>query len=114
MTQAPNEEPDFEQALADVERSLQLLKERYAQVLADEQRKADLQTQERSLKARLRSGKSKALHQELKQIQQQLDEVEIALESRLFSWQGAREIFWQALRFGGIGIVMGWILKSLT
>ena len=68
----------FEQVLERVERSLQELKERSAQ------------------------------------IEKQLEELEFNLESRLFSWAGFKEVFWQAVRFGGLGIAVGWSLAFYT
>ncbi|MFN5964006.1 MAG: DUF2203 domain-containing protein, partial [Pseudanabaena sp.] len=34
------------------------------------------------------------------------------LESRLISWSSFQEIFWQVVRFVGIGIIIGVILRS--
>jgi hypothetical protein len=38
----------------------------------------------------------------------------VALESQLFSWNGIKEVFWQAIRFGGLGMVAGWVLRSMV
>lgn len=116
---------EFEQALSDVERSLKALRERYAQVQQDLQRTAELQHRLEQVK---REGSGTQLPQmqgELRQIKQQLKELETDLESRLLSdsdlmalfWQGWRrgligEPFWQVIRFGGLGVAIGWILKS--
>jgi DNA repair exonuclease SbcCD ATPase subunit len=94
----------FEQMLQDVEQALLLLKARYGQVQADQHRRRELQQ---------RLGEAE-LKTELKQIQQQIEELEVALESKLFSWSGLKEVFWQAVRFGGLGVVLGWVLKSLA
>jgi hypothetical protein len=48
----------------------------------------------------------------LNYIQKELAEIELRLESELFKWSDLSEPFWQAVRFMGIGIVIGWILKS--
>lgn len=105
-------EPDFEETLAEVERSLQSLQARYAQIRADQQRQQSLQDQLHQTQRQYKQTRTQPLWAELKSIQTQLDELEIALESQLFSWQGLREIFWQAVRFGGLGIIVGWLLKS--
>jgi DNA repair ATPase RecN len=119
-SQRPNDssaaEPiDFEQALQELEQALQVLKARHAQVQLDQQRQQALQQRlgevERAAKAPRRN---RAAAAELKQLRQQLEELELALESQLFSWSGLREVFWQAVRFGGLGIVVGWVLKSLA
>jgi chromosome segregation ATPase len=119
LPQRPNSsdtnEPDFEQALQEIEQALQALKARHAQIQSDQRRQRGLQQRLSQAEQELRYRRSsKALQTELKQIRQQLDELEVALESQLFSWNGLREIFWQAVRFGGIGIVIGWVLKSFA
>jgi chromosome segregation ATPase len=104
---------EFEQALAEAERSLQALKERYAQVQRDRQQQAQLQQRQEQIRKQLRQTRSRqALKAELKHVQDQLETIEFNLESQLFSWGSLKEPFWQAVRFGGLGIVVGWILKS--
>jgi DNA repair ATPase RecN len=113
---------EWENSLAEVERSLVALKQRYLQVKQDRQQQAELQQHLKQVKRELnrqRSPHSKAqlkaeLKAELKQIQQQLETIEINLESQLFSWGSLKAPFWQAVRFGGLGVIVGWILKSLT
>lgn len=104
MSASPSEEINFEQSLENVERSLIALKDRYAQVQRDQQQKAELETQKESAK----------LKTELREIEQQLEELELNLESRLFSWSGLKEAFWMAVRFGGLGIAIGWSLAFIT
>lgn len=104
MAASPSEENNFEQSLENVERSLVALKDRYAQVQRDQQRKAVLETQKESAQ----------LKTELREIEQQLEELELNLESRLFSWSGLKEGFWLAVRFGGLGIAIGWSLALMT
>lgn len=104
---------EFEQALAEVEQSLQSLKERYDQVQRDRSSQAELQHRREQIKRELQSGSNRgSLQTELKQIKEQLETIELNLESQLFSWGSLREPFWQAVRFGGLGVVIGWILKS--
>ncbi|TAO06654.1 MAG: hypothetical protein EYR95_00415 [Phormidium sp. SL48-SHIP] len=85
--------PELEQELQALERAFEEFRERYEQVKGDRQQQQTLQ-------------------QQLQQIQQQLQDLELRLESQLFSWRELREPFWQAVRFLGLGIVVGWILKS--
>ena len=110
----PETDLDFEQSLQTAEQSLYLLKARYSQVQLDQQRQQALQQRLSEAERDYRRRSSSALQQELKQIRQQLDDLELALESRLFSWNGLREVFWQAVRFCGLGVVIGWLLKSLV
>lgn len=105
-----SEELEFEQTLAEVERSLQALKDRHTQVEHDQQRQTELQTRQEQLKRQLHNAPSPALKTEIQQIQDQLDELEVALESRLFSLSTLKEPFWQVIRFGGLGLIIGWSL----
>ncbi len=54
------------------------------------------------------------LQEQLQTIGDRLEQVEAELESRLIAWSSLREPFWQIVRFGGLGIVIGVILKSCT
>jgi tetrahydromethanopterin S-methyltransferase subunit G len=53
-----------------------------------------------------------SLHQELEEVNNRLEQIEAELESRLISWSSFQEIFWQVVRFVGIGIIIGVILRS--
>lgn len=103
---------DMNQSLLEVEQSLNALKARYTQVQRDQQRQAELQQRLKQVKRQLHNQKLPPLKAELKQIKEQLETLEVNLESQLFSWRSLKEPFWQAVRFGGLGIVVGWILKS--
>jgi hypothetical protein len=56
-----------------------------------------------------RQQKLPQLKAELQQIEQELEAIGHNLESRLFD---SLELFWQIVRFLGLGIVIGWFLKS--
>lgn len=111
---SPSEEQDLELAIAEIERSLETFKARYYQVKADQLLQHDLQAQLSQSQHDYRQQPTPALKAEIKHIRKRLEDLEIALESQLFSWNGLREIFWQAVRFGGAGIVIGWVLKTLA
>lgn len=113
MAPAPEEAIDLEQGLRQAEADLLRLKARYAQVQADQQRQIELKNRLDDVYGNLQRNKTPELKAELKQIQQQLEALEVALESQLFSWSGLKEVFWQAVRFGGLGIVVGWLLRSI-
>ena len=108
----PGDIGEFEQSLLDVEQSLVALKQRYTQVQQDLRRQADLQQRAIQVGQELRKNQLPQLKVELRQIKDQLEAIEINLESQLFSWGSLKEPFWQAVRFGGLGVVVGWILKS--
>lgn len=90
-------EREFEQALAEVERSLAELKERYAYARVQQQSAEDV---------------SASLAGELEPLREKLSELKLYLKFMLFNWSEAKEPFWQAVRFGGLGAVIGWLLKS--
>lgn len=103
---------EFEQALQEVERWLVALKERYEQIQRDRHRQAELGHRREEIRASVRHNPLPELKQELRQIQQELEAIELNLESSLFTWRSLKEPFWQAVRFGGLGMAIGWMLKS--
>ncbi|MBD2233078.1 hypothetical protein [Phormidium tenue] len=48
--------------------------------------------------------------QEVMNLQEAADSFELELASRVVSWQHLQEPFWQAVRFGGLGLLLGWVL----
>lgn len=104
---------EFEQALAEAEENLQSIRDRYEQIQRDRIRQKELQHRREQIRnTKRQDGNSSNLKAELKQIQEQLEIIELNLESSLFSWRSLKEPFWQAVRFGGLGIIIGWLLKS--
>jgi hypothetical protein len=118
MPQQPSElnreepENEFVQAIAAVERSLATVKERYTQIQVDRQRQAELGHLREDVRQSVRQNPLPQLKQELREIEQELETIELILESSLFSWGSIKQPFWQAVRFGGLGILLGWMLKS--
>lgn len=103
---------EFEQAIAQVEMDLAALKARHAQVKAAEARITELKAEQDSLQAEPETiQKQASLKTELNLIAAEIAKLELQLESQLLKWQ---EPFWQIVRFTGVGILLGWILKSFT
>lgn len=48
--------------------------------------------------------------EELAQMQDRIEALKVTLESHLLSWREIQEPFWQIVRFGGLGLVVGWLL----
>jgi len=96
---------DFSSAIAEVEAALHDLKQRYAQVQRDRQQRDELRARQATLQAT-----ESPPADELAAIAQQLETIELNLESRLFRWGALQEPFWQAVRFGGLGLLLGWLL----
>jgi predicted nucleic acid-binding Zn-ribbon protein len=104
-----NEISEFENELLELERSLFVLKDRFIQVETDQEFQAELQERIQELKKN-----HPEMKVELKLIRQQLEVLEINLESRLFTWRSVKQPFWQVVRFGGLGVILGWLLKAST
>ena len=109
-TEAQAEELAFEQELAETERSLLALKERYAQVQHAQHTLPELHQQRDRLQRQLKRQPISELKADLDRLQTQLDELEYHLESQLFTWDSLKKPFWQIIRFSGLGIVVGWFL----
>ena len=75
-----------------------------------DRRREELEAQRANLQ---QNPPSPELKKELEALEQELSQVELTLESELFSWDGLREIFWQAVRFGGLGVVLGWFFRVI-
>lgn len=89
----PQDDPQWEKQLQEVEEALIQLRRRYSQLQRDRAKKEQLQAR-------------------LQRLQSELESLEHNLESRLVTWKDIVEPFWLALRFGGLGIIIGWLLKS--
>ena len=107
-----DDEIEFVEALAAVERSLATLKQQYTQIQVERQRQVELGHRREEIRQSRRQNPLPQLKQELREIEKELETIELNLESSLFSWRSIIEPFWQAVRFGGLGILIGWILKS--
>ena len=46
--------------------------------------------------------------EELAQLEERIESLKITLESQLLSWKQASEPFWQIVRYGGLGLLVGW------
>jgi chromosome segregation ATPase len=101
-TPNPSEDLSFEQMLQNLEGNFVQLKERYAQVQADQARQTELQQRQAKI------GDRPELQTELAQLETELHELEVRLESQLFSWDSWKQYFWQTVRFLGLGVVIGW------
>ena len=99
-------ENDLEQILLEVERSLEQLQERHTQVKQDLTKRSLAKERQEELKHQLKDNSlPKPLQTELRSIQEELDSLELNLESILLP-----DIFWQVVRFVFLGIVIGWFL----
>ncbi len=101
----------IEEQITEIEASLDKIKQRYQQIEIDNLRKTELIEQKSAIKEKLPKNKQDSLKSELQYIEDELNEIEVRLESELFKWSNFIEPFWQIVRFVGIGIVIGWFLN---
>lgn len=115
----------WETALQTLETRLAQFKIRAAEVRTAQQKQSQLQRHRQELEAQWQAAQSPALGAELQRLEEELSEIQLSLESELLGeerlqellWQGLRrgivgEAFWQATRFGGLGLLLGWILRG--
>ncbi|WP_346289492.1 DUF2203 domain-containing protein [Sphaerothrix gracilis] len=89
----------FEAALSETAQTFKAVRQRYREV-----RQAQQQHQQLS--------QADLPRQELARLQAELEQLELTLESRLVTWRNFQEPFWQAVRFGGLGLLLGWLLRG--
>ncbi|NJL77891.1 MAG: hypothetical protein HC836_09045 [Richelia sp. RM2_1_2] len=121
-----NLEQELQQEILSVEQNLGELKQRYAQIFADKQRQIELVRHSDEIKRQLQQTTTRTLKAELKQIKEKLESLDNALGlfsesylvlfggSVIFTKSGLKDLFWQVVRFGGLGVIIGWLLKSVV
>jgi ABC-type uncharacterized transport system ATPase component len=102
---------EFDREIAELEQTIFALKQRHADTQLAAQEQVVLTRQRNELKHK--GSKQPEVKQELAQIRSRLTELDLTLESRLLNeWKLMWEPFWQAVRFGGLGIAIGWFIAS--
>jgi DNA repair exonuclease SbcCD ATPase subunit len=102
-----DETMEFDREIAELEAAISALKQRQAEIELAEREQVVLERQRNELKHK--GSKYPEAKQELAQIRSRLEELDLILESRLLNmW----EPFWQAVRFGGLGIAIGWFIST--
>lgn len=129
---------DIEAQLQETKGLLEEIEQRFQQVRRDSLKQNELQTQKEQIREQIqdissdRSASNKnqkirrkpnsrndrssphkeELLKQLDAVTEQLEQIEADLESRLLSWSSFREPFWLIVRFVGIGIIIGVILRG--
>ncbi len=108
----PGEDADeFDREIAELEAAIFALKHRHADTQLAAQEQVVLTRQQNELKQKGRNRPE--VKQEFQMIRSRLAELDLILESRLLNeWKLMWEPFWQAVRFGGLGIAIGWFLAA--
>ena len=114
--QTANQWDDIATQIQQLEQDLQEIKQRLELVRQSQIDRTVFEIQQDKLKADLGKTQNSQDQADLKaqiaQIQTQIEIAEVEIESRLVSWQSFREPFWQIVRFGGLGILLGVLIKS--
>jgi hypothetical protein len=106
-----DEKLEFDREIADLEQAISALKQRQVEIELAERERVVLERQRNELKHR--GVKYPEVQQELAQIRSRIEQLDITLESRLLNeWKLMWEPFWQAVRFGGLGIAIGWFIST--
>ena len=131
---------DVEAQLKETRELLEEIEQRFLQVHRDSIRQQELLTQQEEIRTQIQDASSdrpehhsnskirrkpnsrnkqappsphkEELLKQLQEVGEQLEQIEANLESRLLSWSSFREPFWQIVRFVGIGIIIGVILRG--
>ncbi len=106
---------DLEAQLQETKQLLAEIEQRFEQVQHGLLERQELQNQHEQISknsSRMANPQKEELRQQLLELGDRLEQIESDLESRLLSWSSFREPFWQIVRFGGLGIIIGVILKS--
>ena len=101
---------EIEKSLTEVQQSLNELDTRYRQIKQDWQRKVELMAEKKVLEQKKANNSEKEpIGTQLNHLRQELETLELNLESILLP-----DLFWQVVRFVGIGIILGWFLKTIA
>ena len=111
-TQSSTEE--LAQAIDELEHNVAALRQRHTEVEQAQAEKQELRVRINRAQSELRQHRTQKVQDELKALHTRLEEVELTLESQLFSWSSLKEPFWMAIRFGGLGILLGWVLHTIA
>ncbi len=102
---------EFDREIAELEAAIFALKHRHGDTQLATQEQVVLTRQRNELKQK--GSKHPDVKQELEMIRSRLAELDLTLESRLLNeWKLMWEPFWQAVRFGGLGIAIGWFMAN--
>ena len=106
-----DETVEFDREIAELEQAIVALKHRQVNIQLATREQVVLQRQRNELTHQ--NSKHPEVKQELELIRSRLEQLDITLESRLLNeWKLMWEPFWQAVRFGGLGIAIGWFIST--
>jgi hypothetical protein len=102
---------ELDTKLSELAQSYEEVRNRITQVKAAQLNREELLAKLQELEGQSELGGYKT---QLRDLQQQLDQVELELESKLFNFTQLQRPFWWIVRFGGGGILLGWWLNVLA
>jgi predicted RNase H-like nuclease (RuvC/YqgF family) len=102
---------EFEEAIVALESQIQDLKTRHDRVTLAEREIIVLERERNQIKHQGKHRQDPAIKTELTAIEEKIEELNLVLESRLVDlW----EPFWMAVRFGGLGVAIGWAIATFV
>ncbi|MEB3164727.1 MAG: hypothetical protein VKK80_15970 [Prochlorothrix sp.] len=114
----PLKNPEFEQALDSLSEKLTGLRQRYSDICADQARldalSQAIQQHQANPQRETQQTVDPELTATLEALQREFNELEAQFEGQFMSWDGIGTLFWQIVRFGGLGLVLGWGLRSIV
>jgi Uncharacterized conserved protein (DUF2203) len=105
---------ELEQSLNEAEELLNHVKARFTQIRSAQDRQAQLEERLLEIEGESSSSPSLELKTELESIKTQLASTWEDLESQLITWRDQQELFWQFLRFSGVGFFLALLLNFLS
>ncbi len=122
-----DQQPDFESKLAEIEQKLHQLRTNYQELKYRRQQKADLEGELQNLPTEEQASLGLEIERQLQELQDreavaQYQSLKLMLESDNLPAEIQKELngelfndwFWQIVRFGGLGVIIGWMLKSCS
>lgn len=107
---------EIESQIQETEALLAEVKQKFDRAKITDRDRQNLQIRqqelERKLQTKLNLQQRQDLKAQLQTIQTQLEDIDTAIASQLITWSSFKEPFWQIVRFGGLGFLLGILVKG--
>ncbi len=108
--ETPWHDRELETGIEEAKQALAAIEQRYDRLRQTLVAHEELERQEERLQRQVRKNSSPELRRQLQAARDRLQALESDLEALFSVW----EPFWFAVRFGGLGVILGWVLKSCS
>lgn len=113
---SPDQWQEIESQIEETETLLAEVKQKFeaAKITDNDRQNLQIRKQEleRKLQTRLNLQQRQELKAQLQTIQTQLEDIDTAIAAQLITWSSFKEPFWQIVRFGGLGFLLGILVKG--